>query len=93
MIGVLTETQGNGQFLMAQIGMVGREIVRELTFVVAGSTADSTFQEPLSDAMFRATAQLANLAVQGRNMDGLAEPVGQQWTAPLLNCFHVRKLS
>ena len=57
---MLAETQGHGQFFMAQVGIVGREIAGEIAFIVAGTTLDGTFEQPLTDTIFRATAHLAD---------------------------------
>ena len=90
---MLSETQGDGQFFMAQVQTVGREIAGEIALIVAGATADGTFEQPLADTIFRQTAHLADLAQQGRNMDGIAEPSGQRRAAQLLNRFHGETIS
>ena len=59
---MMAETQSDGQFFMAKIQIVGREIAGKITFIVAGTTADSTFEQPLADTIFRATAHLADLS-------------------------------
>lgn len=78
---MLAQTQSDGQFFMAQVRIIGREIRGEIAFIVAGTTADGTFEQPLANTLFRATAHLAELAQQKRNMDGIAEPFGQRWAA------------
>ena len=62
---MLAETQSHGEFFMAQVGMVGREVAGENALVVAGTSADGTFEQPFSDTIFPATAHLADLAQQG----------------------------
>ena len=59
---MLAETQSYGQFFRAQIRIVGREIGGEIALIVAGTTADSTFEQPLANTIFRATAHLADFA-------------------------------
>ena len=61
-IGMLAETQSDGQFFRAQFNIIRREIGGEIALIVAGTAADGTFEQPLADTIFRATAQLANLA-------------------------------
>ncbi len=90
---MLAETQSDGQFFMAQFKIVGREISREIALIMAGATADGTFEQPFADSIFRTTAHQANLAEQGRNMNGVAEPSGQRRATQLLNCFHVQTIS
>ena len=90
---MLAETQSDGQFFIAQVKIVGREIAGEIALIVAGPPADRTFEQPLADTIFRATAHLANFAQQWRNMDGVAEPSGQRRAAQLLSGFHVQTIS
>ena len=59
---MMAETQSDGQFFMAKVHVVGREIGGKITFIVAGTTADGTFEQPLADTIFRATAHLADLS-------------------------------
>jgi hypothetical protein len=59
---MLAETQSYGQFFMAQVRIVGPEITGEIALIVAGATADRTFEQPLADTIFRAIAHLADLA-------------------------------
>jgi len=59
---MLAETQRYGQFFMAQVEIVGREIVGKIALIVAGATLDGAFEQPFADPIFRATAQLADLA-------------------------------
>ena len=59
---MLAETQSYGQFFMAQVRIVGREIAGEIALIVAGTTLDGTFEQPFADTIFRATGHLADLA-------------------------------
>lgn len=58
---MLAKTQSYGQFFMAQAGIVRREIIGEIPIIVAGTTADGTFEQPFADTIFRAAAHLADL--------------------------------
>ena len=62
---MLAETQSHGEFFIAQVGMVGREVFRKIALVVAGPSADGTLEEPFADLIVRTTAHLANPAQQG----------------------------
>jgi hypothetical protein len=68
--------------------MVGRQVVGKIAFVMAGSPADSAFEQPFADSLFWTTTHLANLVQQGGHMNGVAEPSGQRRPAQLLNRFH-----
>jgi len=74
---MLAQTQCDGQFFRAQFNIIRREIGGEIALIVAGTTADGTFEQPLGDTILPATAHLADLAQQGRNMDCITEPSGQ----------------
>jgi len=88
-----SETQSYGQFFMAQIKIVGWQITGEIALIVAGTPPDGTFEQPLANPIFRAATQLADLAEQWRNMDGIAKPSGQRWAAQLLDRFHGENIS
>ena len=62
---MLTQAQGDGQFFMAQAGVIGRKIFGKITIIIAGTTANGAFKQPLSGAIFSAAAQAADLAQQG----------------------------
>jgi hypothetical protein len=47
---------------MAQAGIIWREITGEIALIVAGPTLDGTFEQPLADLIFRATAHVTDLA-------------------------------
>jgi len=78
---------------MAQARVVGRKIVGKIALIVAGAATDGTFEEPFADTIFSATAHLANLPQQGRNMDGIANPLRKRGAAQLLNGIHTNTLS
>ena len=90
---MLAETQSHSQFFIAQGKIVGWEIAGKIALIVAGAPADGTFEHPLANTIFRASTHLADLAEQGRNMDGIAESSGQGWAAQLLNRFHDDSIS
>jgi len=90
---MLTETQSHGEFFMAQVRIVGREVFGKIPLVVAGPPADGTFEQPFADTIFRATTPLADLAQQGRHMNGIAKPSGQWRVGQLLNRFHLSTIT
>ena len=90
---MLAGTQSRGNFFITQFGTAGREVARKITLLVAGTPTDCTFKQPFTDAVFRATTHLADLAQQGRQMNGIAKPSGQRRAAQRLNCFHVRTIT
>jgi hypothetical protein len=75
---MLAEAQSDRQFFMAQLKIVRREITGKIAFIVAGPSADGTFEQPLANPIFPATAKPADLAQQGRNVKGIAQPSGQR---------------
>jgi hypothetical protein len=77
-VGVLAETQSDRDLLIAQLRIVGREIRREIAFIVAGAAADGTSEQPLADTILWTTAHLADFMQQRRHTGGLAEPSGQR---------------
>ena len=61
---MLSETQRDAEFFVAQIRMVGREVAGEITLVMAGTPPDGTFEQPFADTIFRTTTNLADFAEQ-----------------------------
>jgi hypothetical protein len=74
---MLSETQRDAKFFVAQIRTVGREVAGEITLVMAGAPTDGTFEQPFADTIFRTTTILADFAQQWRHMNGIAKPPGQ----------------
>lgn len=90
---MLTETQSNTDFFIAHLGAIRREVFRKIAFVVDGSAANSTPQQPVANAIFPATGRLANFSQQRRHMNSLAEPSGQRLAAQWLNHFHAKTVA
>jgi hypothetical protein len=57
---MLPQAQSDAEFLIAQFGMVRRKIHGKIAFVVAGPAADSAFEQPFANAIFRTTTHLAS---------------------------------
>jgi len=61
---MLSKTQSHSEFFIAQIRIVGREVLGKIPLVVAGPPTNGTFKQPFTDTIFRATTHLADLTQQ-----------------------------
>jgi len=90
---MLAKTQRHGEFLIAQFRMVGRQFDGKPPLIVAGSPADSAFEQPFSDAIPGTTTHLDDFMQQRRHMDGVPEPSGQRRIIHFLSYFHTATIT
>lgn len=64
-IRVFAQTQGHADFLIAQFGMVGRQVRRKITLVMTCAPADRAFEQPFTGATGRSSGHPANVLQQG----------------------------
>jgi hypothetical protein len=61
---MLTETQRDGDFFIAQVCAVRRKVFGKIALVVACAPLDDTLEQPFADTFFRTAAHAANLVQQ-----------------------------
>jgi hypothetical protein len=92
-VGMLAQTQCHGEFFIAQVRMIRREVAGKIALIVAGTTSDGTFEQPFADTLFRTSTQLADPSQQRRHMNRIAKASGQWRAVQLFNRFHDKTIT
>jgi hypothetical protein len=91
-IWMLAETQSHGEFFIAQVRVIRREVFGKIALIVASPPEDGTFEQPFASTPFRTATQLADPSQQRRHMNCIAELSSQWRDVQLFNRFHVKTI-